>query len=418
MRDYTNFHNMTPTQLLAEATQDEIDKIPMFQRKICDRIDDFIAHITDSGLSDNTISGRLTGVKSFYTKHRREIPPDTDYRRQNQGICKKENKSIPKKEDIRDILMHADELEKALVLVGVSSGLSCNEIINLKVSDFVKGYDEKTKITSFDLTRRKTGIDFITFISPEATSAVFEYIKFRDRWKTASESTTKQRMRQLLKQKINDDDGYLFITRNVPESYTQTQDDECRKLTQNAVSKIYSMLSENAQKSTPKGCYNIIRSHNMRKYFNSALLNAGKVDPIYIEIWMGHKALSNLPSYFRPDIEKQKLMYKACVSDITISKELDFTELEEYQIMQDTIKQLMNENTTYKMHEGELEQLKANAERLSEVLKASIKTTQEQFRIFENGSEALGLKNYFSEEQIERWKHEEHGYNKEEEETE
>lgn len=416
MRDYTNYHNMSPTELLTEAIKDEIDKTPMFNRKICDRLDDFMTEIKKSGLADNTISGRITGIKSFYTKHRIEIPPDTEYRRQNQGVCKKVNKAIPDKEDIRDVLKHADELQRALILVGVSSGLSCNEIINLKLSDFTNGYDQATEITAFDLTRRKTGIDFITFISPEATRAVLDYIEYRSRWKKTI--TTKQRMQQLKKQAVYDD-GYLFIRRHVPEKYLKTKDEELRKLTDNAVSKIYAELSDKSQKNTPSGAFNIIRSHNMRKYFNSALMNAGKVDPTYIEIWMGHKALSNLPSYFRHDTDKQRMLYKACVSDVTIAKELDITEMDEYHRMKDVIRQLTDENANFKMREGELTQLTANAERLAATLVDSIKAAEERRRIFENGSEAMGLTNYFSEEQIEKWKHDEtHGYVKEEEETE
>jgi integrase len=50
---------------------------------------------------------------------------------------------------------------------------------------------------------------------------------------------------------------------------------------------IYRGLSEKAQKNTVRGNWNIIRSYNMRKYFNSALLNAG-ADIFFTEFLMGH----------------------------------------------------------------------------------------------------------------------------------
>jgi len=53
-------------------------------------------------------------------------------------------------------------LEKAIVLVGVSGGLSSNESINLKVGIFKDGYDSTTGITTLKIRRGKTKTDFIT----------------------------------------------------------------------------------------------------------------------------------------------------------------------------------------------------------------------------------------------------------------
>jgi hypothetical protein len=49
-------------------------------------------------------------------------------------------------------------LEKAILLVGVSSGPSSNEILNLKVKYFKAGYDEKTEVTTLKLRINKVGL--------------------------------------------------------------------------------------------------------------------------------------------------------------------------------------------------------------------------------------------------------------------
>ena len=72
----------------------------------------------------------------------------------------------------------ADPLEIAVVLVGLSSGLGSNEIINLKVGNFKDRYDSTTGITTLKLRRGKTKVDFITFLTPETSQAVIDLFRF------------------------------------------------------------------------------------------------------------------------------------------------------------------------------------------------------------------------------------------------
>jgi hypothetical protein len=50
-----------------------------------------------------------------------------------------------------------------------------------RVKDFKKGHDPVTEVTTLNLLRGKVGFDFLTFLSPEASTAVIEYIEFRGR---------------------------------------------------------------------------------------------------------------------------------------------------------------------------------------------------------------------------------------------
>lgn len=71
-------------------------------------------------------------------------------------------------------------MEKAILLKGVVSGLSAQEIIKLKSKDFTKEYDPETEITTLKLSREKVNFDFITFLSHEATRPVREYLEYRN----------------------------------------------------------------------------------------------------------------------------------------------------------------------------------------------------------------------------------------------
>jgi hypothetical protein len=62
----------------------------------------------------------MSGVKSFYQTNYIELPKLG--RSGEKAKPLPEHKTIPTKEDIRDVLAICDTLEKAFILVGISSG--------------------------------------------------------------------------------------------------------------------------------------------------------------------------------------------------------------------------------------------------------------------------------------------------------
>jgi len=270
-----------------------------------------------------TVKGRLTGVKSFYQANYIELPKLG--RTGDKAAPLQEHKEIPKIDDIRDVLAVCDTLEKAIILVGASSGLAINEICELKIGDFKKGYDKETGITTLQLRRGKVDYDFVTFLTPEASKAVNDYLSFRGREAKSGE----RRHNQVKKQRVFSDGGYLFICRRVRDSYLKTKDEELRKLSEKTLMNTYRQLSDDANKSAGKGIRNVIRSHNMRKYFNSALLNAG-ADIFFTDFLMGHTIDKTRSAYFRASPEQLKEQYKKFLPFLTIEKSLNISESEDY----------------------------------------------------------------------------------------
>jgi integrase len=318
MRDFTNVTSKTPSDLILEARDEVQNGIPKGERKLKGYFIKYRKYLQDKQLADTTISNRITGAKSFYKLFDIDIPILPQHGRKARPKPKKENRVIPTKEDIRDVLKLCDPLEKAILLVGISSGLSSNEIRQLKYQDFRKGYDQKTGITTLDLRRGKTGVDFITYTTPETSHAILDYLEFRGR---ELKFTTQRRLRQLEKQRL-DKDGYLFIVRSVPDSYLETRNEEERKLNDDNIIKIYRSLSEKSKKNTKSGAWNIIRSHNSRKLFNSWLINNG-CNPFYVNYWMGHEAGDTTNAYFIPEPSKLKEIYAQYIPFLTIEKALD-----------------------------------------------------------------------------------------------
>lgn len=314
---FTEWTGKKPEALLLEAEQEIKDGLLMRQRSIKKYLVGFRKYLQDRENAPQTIKGYMTGVKSFYAAFDIEIPKL--HSAGNKAKTLKKHKDIPTKEDLQEVIKVCDPLEKAILLVGISSGLSAHEIVNLKVRDFKKGYDPETGITTLDLRRGKVDFDFITFLSPECSKAVQDYLTYRARKSKINET---RRLNQLEKQRVFSDDDHLFIKRYIDPKYLENHDDNLRKLDQDSFMKVYRNMSEKAQKNTPAGDWNLIRSHNMRKYFNSALLNAG-ADSFHVEFFMGHTLDDTRAAYYRADVEKLKEIYKKYIPFITVEKALD-----------------------------------------------------------------------------------------------
>ncbi|MGA9187878.1 MAG: tyrosine-type recombinase/integrase [Methanosarcina sp.] len=324
MQAYLNFTQMTPEELIHEAEEEIVKGILPRHRQIKKHLIGFRKHLQNKDLADFSVRSRLTGVRSFYISFEIELPKLQGEGRHAKVI--EDNSLVPTKAELQEVLRVCDPLERSILLVGVSSGLASNELRSLKVKQFRDGYDSVTGITTLKLVREKTNVAFCTFLSAEATKAVNEYLDFRNR---DIKAATARRKQQLEKQRIVGNDGYLFILRQVPPKYIKTGDEELRKLTENAVQKLYRAISDKAQKNTKEGCYNVIRSHTMRKYFNSVLLNNG-CDSFHTEFFMGHKLDQTRSAYFLASPDKLREIYKQYMPFLTIQKELDISESPEY----------------------------------------------------------------------------------------
>lgn len=136
----------------------------------------------------------------------------------------------------------------------------------------------------------------------------------------------------------------------------ETHDEELRKISEFAMLKIYKEISNKARKNSKTGCYNYIRSHTMRKYFNSTLLNAG-CDSFHTEFWMGHALDDTQAAYFRANIQQQKELYFKFVPHLIIQKELNVAESPEYIRIKNENEVLARESVKHVVERQEIQKL-------------------------------------------------------------
>ncbi|WP_410510091.1 tyrosine-type recombinase/integrase [Methanosarcina hadiensis] len=352
---YCDFVGKTPDELIAEADKEAEDGVLLKRRKIKQYFTNYIDYLNKSENSGNTIKLRLAVIKSFYKKNDVELP---SIPRNEDDTCLEGNLKIPTKEELQEVLKECVCLKKAIILAGVSSGLSSNEIRNLKINQFKNGYDPETEITTLPLRREKTKVDFITFFSPEASKAIWDYLKFRNN--RTSKRKDAYRERQLEKQR-GLDDGYLFINSRVQKEYVESGNDEDRKLKRNTFMEIYRSISEKCNMNAEKGKYNLIRSHNLRRYFYSALTNNG-CNHIIAEFLMGHKLSETEIGYYRANPLKLREQYQKYVPYLTIQKELDISVSPEFQKLQEENENLKTENYRVNVEREEIKRIKTDVD--------------------------------------------------------
>lgn len=326
MSYYTELTDMSPTELIKEANHEVRKGFFPSERSIKTHIINFRAELKDpdsnirikddlithskSNLSDNTISSYLTSVYSFYKWHEIDIPRSAKGKvkgRKTESLLK--NRKIPNKNEIMEMLKYTNSSRnKAIILLGATAGLAKNEIINLKVSDFLNGYDERTGITTFSITRKKNSYSFTTFCSPMCSEMIIQYIHERNNPYTV---TAKRVEHIKIKKRINEgkhEEEYLFISDKVPDTYLPKLDENERKLNPESIQSLYRRLRFQFDKTTKKGEWSLLRSHKMRAWFNNTLYEAG-ANGAYIEYMMAHLPDKTKAAYRDYDIEKIKKMY-------------------------------------------------------------------------------------------------------------
>jgi integrase len=184
------------------------------------------------------------------------------------------------------MVSHARTLrDKAIVLTMASSGLAQREVRSLTLGNFYEGLDAETGITTLHLRRQKVRMDFITFISPEATRMIKDYLAARG----------------IHGHRGGEDTGHLFATR------TGSQISEGRFVD------IFADTGKRAGYEKVSGTFSIVRPHALRKFFSSTLLNNGAD-------LMGHRIDSTHEAYFRADPDKLKQRYMQYLPFLSLSE--------------------------------------------------------------------------------------------------
>lgn len=336
LNKYVEFNNMSLAELIEEADCEEEQGIRWKRRTLKHRLIDFRNYLIDYGYAKETINTMMKRVTTLYHHHEIEI-----HHLPRVNISSTVEIRLPTLEELQLAIESSEPIMKALTLFITSSGLSKVDVLKLTVRDFIKATSDYHNtndimeimailngrddvIPTFSLTRTKTNKFFHTFCTPEATTAILNYLYSR-------------------KDKL-------------------THDSPLFKVSYYWLSEKYEALNESLNLGVTKGNnYSILRCHTLRKYHATTLRNHGLSIDI-INSLQG-KAKNKVDAvYFVDSPEMLKREYVEHMEALFISPECRVrTELD---VTKEKNTQLASENVELKKEKEETKRRIDNLEKI------------------------------------------------------
>lgn len=190
---YTNFNNMSLSELLKEAEKDEEKGIRWKNRKIKMRLLNFRVFLQNNYLI-STAKVHFQRILTIYRHFEIEIHNLPQINLKNANKLKPIMfEDLPTKEIIKDAINITNPIMQAIILFISSSGCARQETLNITIQDFIdatREYHDSEDIyeiitilikrddvvPTFKLKRQKTNKFYYTFCSPEAVTYILNYL--------------------------------------------------------------------------------------------------------------------------------------------------------------------------------------------------------------------------------------------------
>ncbi|MCD4841191.1 MAG: site-specific integrase [Methanosarcinales archaeon] len=261
------------------------------ERRVFHYLNKYNSFLQGKNYSANTYSGHKSTVRSFLNFYDIQIPNSFKKTKRARSLPENSNRFL-QREQVKRILEHTTRVRnKAIVLIMATSGISRNEILNLKVG--MVSFDENN-IGTIKLRRGKVEHDYYTFISPEAIEILKEYWSERERTG-----------------KLKKDD-WAFTTL-----------DFNKQLSERAFHKMFQKINDKAgYEPGSKQNLSEIRGHALRKFFSSTMQRDGMVKDD-VDWLLGHIPNHMDIAYFGDaEIERLKKEYIKHLPAIIFKEEI------------------------------------------------------------------------------------------------
>lgn len=309
LKKYCEVTGMTPVELITEAEAEEESGIRMRNRRINLHLLKFRKALEDENKAPSTINLYYYAIRSFYDAMDIELPR---IRRPSGDICLEQNygRLITRKE-LRALVSMAPPREKALIYLMALSGMAQAEARRLTIRKFLDAAgdaigrelktvedlfeaeeDLKEEIITLDIVRKKVNYRYMTFIPPEATREIINYLKERMYGRNE-------------KIRVRDYEGALFVKRNGED------------IDRDIIVTNFRRIGLEAGFKKRDGAYSFWRAHALRKYFISTIIN--KIgDKILADFLAGHKISDVDRAYWYMDPEDLKRRYMKALPYLSI----------------------------------------------------------------------------------------------------
>ena len=195
LNDYCKFHQMSLENLLEEADKEEEDGIRWKKRTLKRRLVEYRTYLVEN-FKKNTVKTRFNQIKAFYRHFEIEILKLPFISHKTYIVSEPITyDDMLTREIIEDALNFADPMMKAIILLGVSSGMGRSEIRSLTINDFFVACQEECNsddeikdtlqrmyrskelyVPTFKLLRQKVREYYYTFATHEFVEATVKHL--------------------------------------------------------------------------------------------------------------------------------------------------------------------------------------------------------------------------------------------------
>ena len=323
---YEELNKLSRDLLIEEADKEEDDGIRWKNRKVKDRLIQYRNYLF-ANKSQGTANRYLGCIKTIYRHFEIELQPLPSFNSKQIDLTyQMDYDDLLTKSQLIDAYYEANNVTKCIIVFAISTGLSKVDMLNLTVADFTKACNCKNGDVTADLNeikatphlipcfkgeRKKTGVKYTTFCSPEAVEHIVQYLIGRNA-------------------KLNE------------EEKTLTYKDKLFDISNSHL--LYTFARINNKLNLGKvGKFSRFRCHQLRKYQASTLLNSKNITWTVEEIDTLQGRLQDMThrAYFHQSKDKLYEKYCACVDELMLFKSINIIDEEAYE-------KLKTENNFYK----------------------------------------------------------------------
>jgi len=356
LRRYCIFRDLTPGELLDEGESDL--KRERRDKVVKNHLLDFKDNLRERSLSNNSIAGYFSAIRSFFNSHDVLLPKLSNSKR--EIINKKKEFDVEK---VRALISACSPIEKAIFLVMFQSGLAANEVSGLKIKDLLE--EKKEGIVVLRLRREKSKVNFVTFLAKDAQKAIKDYLKIRNEGNLLY---SKPNISKLAK--VKDKNDYLFVTYNSHKrEWNRIHSGHISRYMLNICRRL-GWIGE--EKINPH------RPHALRASFATILTNNG-VPKYFVDYMLGHTSTLVDKAYFNVHFDKLFAYYKHNEDLLSIS-ELDKIPDSRYEELK---LEIHEKDELLTIFENRLKELESDMEGMRESYEWKIDNPEKALRIEE-----------------------------------
>jgi len=311
-KKYAQFTGMTSEQLIDEALEDAKKDIRERKDIVKTRLLQFYSWLKEEypiksrgngkhtvigkGLSDTSASTAVGAIRSFYSTYEIYVKM-----RGRQSLPKPKivNKRMQlNTADIKLLVDHArSPRDRAIILTMFQGGMDASTLCSIKYGDLIKGLESKEHPIKLELFRKKSGIDYYTFLGHDAIEVLKAYINDMESKGVEYEDNTPLFLKQSIK------------ARQFEPLYSGLVANMLKKI---AIASGLVNDKLNGKKFNP------VSPHALRENFGSIMINKGVPDSI-VDFWLGHAVSDMAEAYKGRRFEELKRMYAERESFISIT---------------------------------------------------------------------------------------------------